>query len=206
MITRPCTQLSWKVNGGYSHNSTRRASFIKASRLCPSPRGVRLHYPTLKQVKITRTFRILPVSICASKIVIQPALFLAFIAFPLKDQPNRRLVAWTTTPWTLPSNLALCVHPDLDYVAVKPKGSDVENVVLECLLKSLYKKPADYTVVEKFKGSTLKGKQYIPPFTYFEHLDTGKFFHVLTGTFVTTDQGTGIVHQAPYFGEVSLTL
>jgi isoleucyl-tRNA synthetase len=126
----------------------------------------------------------------------------AFVAFPLKDQPNRRLIAWTTTPWTLPSNLALAVHPDLDYVVVKPKNSDVENVLLESALKSLYKKPAEYTVVEKFKGSTLKGKQYIPPFSYFEHLNTGKFYHVLTGTFVTTDQGTGIVHQAPYFGEI----
>jgi isoleucyl-tRNA synthetase len=129
----------------------------------------------------------------------------AFVAFPLVDKPNRRLIAWTTTPWTLPSNLALCVHPDLDYVAVKPKDSDVENVLLESALKSLYKKAGEYTVVEKFKGSTLKGKKYIPPFSYFESLDTGKFYHVLNGTFVTTDQGTGIVHQAPYFGEIDFS-
>uniref|UniRef100_A0AC34G5D4 Aminoacyl-tRNA synthetase class Ia domain-containing protein n=1 Tax=Panagrolaimus sp. ES5 TaxID=591445 RepID=A0AC34G5D4_9BILA len=111
----------------------------------------------------------------------------AFVAFPLVDQPNRRLIAWTTTPWTLPSNLALCVHPDLDYVAVKPKDSDVENVVLESAVKSLYKKSGEYTIVEKFKGSTLKGKKYIPPFSYFENLNTGKFYHVLTALCVHPD-------------------
>uniref|UniRef100_A0A7E4W0U0 Isoleucine--tRNA ligase, cytoplasmic n=1 Tax=Panagrellus redivivus TaxID=6233 RepID=A0A7E4W0U0_PANRE len=129
----------------------------------------------------------------------------AFVAFQLVENPNRRLVAWTTTPWTLPSNLALCVHPDLDYVAVKEPGSDVELVVLESAAKSLFKKGTKITTVEKFKGSTLKDKKYIPLFDYFKSQDVGQFYRVLNGTFVTTDQGTGVVHQAPYFGEIDYT-
>ena len=106
----------------------------------------------------------------------------------------------------MPSNLALCVHPDLEYVVIKEKASGVEYVLLESKIPSLYKKKEDYTLVEKFKGSALKDKKYIPLFDYFRHLDNGRFFHVLNATFVTTEQGTGIVHQAPYFGEVSLII
>lgn len=129
--------------------------------------------------------------------------FLAFVAFELVSKPNRFLVVWTTTPWTLPSNLAIAVHPEFDYVAVKCKKTSKELVVMKERVKELFSKPDDYTLVEEFKGATLKDLEYKPVFPYFEHLrETTKAFHVLLGDFITTDQGTGVVHQAPYFGEV----
>lgn len=77
---------------------------------------------------------------------------------------------------------------------------------MEQRLTELYKSSDLYTVLEKFKGKSLKGKEYFPLFNYFSHLKTDKssaIFTVLNNTFVTTDQGSGIVHQAPYFGEVN---
>ncbi|KAH7729468.1 isoleucyl-tRNA synthetase [Aphelenchoides avenae] len=135
------------------------------------------------------------------KDVVDPA---AFVGFALRDKPNRYLVAWTTTPWTLPSNLAIAVHPDLKYVAVKDKASGKELVVMEERVHQLYKSTDDYQVLETFDGKALSGKKYEPVFPYFRHLeDEGrKVFRVLLGTFITTDQGTGVVHQAPYFGEI----
>lgn len=129
----------------------------------------------------------------------------AFVAFSLVSNPKRSLVIWTTTPWTLPSNLAIAVHPDLDYVAVQPKGSENEYIMLKDRLTELWKKPDQYKILETFKGKTLEGQQYEPVFPYFAHRRETAF-RVLTGTFITTDQGTGCVHQAPYFGEVSSTL
>uniref|UniRef100_A0A915DCL4 Isoleucine--tRNA ligase, cytoplasmic n=1 Tax=Ditylenchus dipsaci TaxID=166011 RepID=A0A915DCL4_9BILA len=132
--------------------------------------------------------------------VVDPAVF---VAFALVENENRYLVAWTTTPWTLPSNMSICVHPDLDYVAVKDLASGKEYILLEQRLSEVYKKATSYEILEKFKGQVLKGKEYKPLFPYFEYLRAdGKTFRVLTATFITTDQGTGVVHQAPYFGEI----
>lgn len=137
------------------------------------------------------------------------------------DNSKEMLVAWTTTPWTLPSNLACAVHPDLDYVTVEGMIQRLSNcssvdrlfradgktgnhyILMEQRLCELYKKSDEYKVVRKFKGIELKDKTYKPLFPYFAHLkkEIGAF-RVLTGTFVTTDQGTGVVHEAPYFGEV----
>ncbi|KAI1715693.1 tRNA synthetases class I (I, l, M and v) domain-containing protein [Ditylenchus destructor] len=125
------------------------------------------------------------------------------VAFPLVENPNRYLIVWTTTPWTLPSNLAICVHPDLEYAVVKEVQSGREFILLEQRLQDLFKSASEYELVEKLNGKDLKGKQYKPVFAYFAHLaEGGKAFRVLNGTFVTTDQGTGVVHQAPYFGEI----
>ncbi|PIO55122.1 tRNA ligase class I, partial [Teladorsagia circumcincta] len=132
------------------------------------------------------------------KDVVDPAVC---IGFRLDENPNRMMVAWTTTPWTLPSNLALCVHPDLDYVIVKDPSSGLEYVVLEERLFEL--KNDNLEVLEKVKGRSFEGKTYEPLFPYFTYMKTEmNAFRVLCNTFVTTDQGTGIVHQAPYFGEV----
>uniref|UniRef100_A0A0N4Z237 Isoleucine--tRNA ligase, cytoplasmic n=1 Tax=Parastrongyloides trichosuri TaxID=131310 RepID=A0A0N4Z237_PARTI len=134
------------------------------------------------------------------KDVVDPA---CFIGFQQKDNKNRYFVAWTTTPWTLPSNLALCVHPELDYAIVEDKATGKELIMLECRLSELFKKPDMYNVIEKVKGITFKDMEYEPLFPYFAHLKKSiPVFKVLTGTFVTTDQGTGVVHQAPYFGEI----
>ncbi|KAJ3369980.1 isoleucine--tRNA ligase [Allomyces arbusculus] len=126
------------------------------------------------------------------------------VTFPLVNDANTAFLAWTTTPWTLPSNLALCVHPDFEYVKIKDQESGMHYILLEKRLDSIYKdlKKAKFTVVEKIKGSSLKGTEYVPLFDYFkaDFHKTGAF-RVLTDTYVTDDSGTGIVHQAPAFGE-----
>ena len=112
--------------------------------------------------------------------------------------PSYALI-WTTTPWTLPANLAICVGPDLDYVAVKDLKENVVYVLAEARLAAVYKKPEDYEVVERFKGSDLKGWTYEPLFPYLASQPGA--FKVLTDGFVSTEDGTGIVHIAPAYGE-----
>ena len=128
------------------------------------------------------------------------------IIFPALDEEGKELgysfLAWTTTPWTLPSNLALCMHPDLEYVKIKVKGhQDQVFVVMEALLSQLFKSPEEYEILDKAKGSTYKGQSYKPLFNYFVDKVGKNAFKVLNDTYVTSENGTGIVHQAPYFGE-----
>merc|ERR550525_2126080 len=127
------------------------------------------------------------------------------VSFPVDSLPGVSLVAWTTTPWTLPSNLALCVHPDMDYCKVKDNKSEKVYIMMEARLVELFKKPEDYTVLEKMKGTQLVGLTYTPLFPYFQHMKSEApgqgAFRVVTDTYVTSETGTGVVHQAPYFGE-----
>lgn len=125
------------------------------------------------------------------------------IGFPLIDDENTWLVAWTTTPWTLPSNIALAVHPDLEYVKIYDEEKKRHYILLEQLLKTLYKKPAaaKYKVVEKIKGKSLEGLRYKPLFDYFYDSFKDHGFRVILADYVTDDSGTGIVHQSPAFGE-----
>ncbi|WP_333619720.1 isoleucine--tRNA ligase [Dietzia sp.] len=112
-------------------------------------------------------------------------------------------LVWTTTPWTLPSNLAAAVHPDVDYVVVRPREGDFEGrsfVLAEARL-GVYEKEfgADAEVLATLKGAELEGTGYEPPFDFYAgHANA---FRILTAEYVTTDSGTGIVHQAPAFGE-----
>lgn len=91
------------------------------------------------------------------------------MSFPLVDDPNTSLLAWTTTPWTLPSNLALCVHPDFTYIKIHDQERDQNFIIHEKLLKTLYKDPkkAKYKKIAQFLGSDLKGWRYVPLFEYF---------------------------------------
>lgn len=116
---------------------------------------------------------------------------------------NKHLLAWTTTPWTLPSNLALCCNPDLDYVEVADPKSGVVYVCLESRLEFVFKKDYQtvYKILRKFKGSELRGLEYEPLFDYFKHFKKSGAFQVVTDGYVSAESGTGIVHQAPYFGE-----
>jgi len=124
------------------------------------------------------------------------------VSFPLDDEPDVSMVAWTTTPWTLPSNLALCVNPDMDYVKVKDNASGQKYILMEARLQEIFKKPAeDCTILSKFKGAELRGKSYKPLFNYYEGMKACGGFRVLCDGYVTADSGTGVVHQAPYFGE-----
>ncbi|KAF4125952.1 isoleucyl-tRNA synthetase [Geosmithia morbida] len=125
------------------------------------------------------------------------------IAFPLVDDPETNLLAWTTTPWTLPSHLGLAAHPEFEYIKIKDEKSGKNYIILEKLLSTLYKDPkkAKYTVIKKIRGKDMLGWKYQPPFDYFYEEYKDVAFKVLNATYVTADSGTGIVHQAPAFGE-----
>ncbi|KAL6854967.1 isoleucine--tRNA ligase [Amphichorda felina] len=125
------------------------------------------------------------------------------VSFPLLDDPETHLLAWTTTPWTLPSHLGLAVHPDFEYLKIKDEKSGKTYIILENLLSTLYKDPkkAKYSVLSKIRGKEMLGWRYQPLFDYFYEDFKDVAFKVLNATYVTADSGTGIVHQAPAFGE-----
>jgi len=112
---------------------------------------------------------------------------------------NAYALVWTTTPWTLPSNLAICAGADIDYVAVRDAGSGEVYVLAEARLSAYYKKEGEYEILKKFKGRDLEGLTYEPLFNYFK--DNPRSFRVLLDGFVSTEDGTGIVHMAPAYGE-----
>lgn len=122
-------------------------------------------------------------------------------AVSLADTLNKEtyLLAWTTTPWTLPSNLALVLGPDIDYVMVQD-GTE-RYILAEARLFSYYKNPEEYSVIWKKKGSELVGLSYDPLFPYFKEAVQQNAFRTFTGDYVSTEDGTGIVHTAPGFGE-----
>ncbi|KAL8144763.1 hypothetical protein AgCh_003100 [Apium graveolens] len=142
------------------------------------------------------------------------------VTFPIVDDSDgAAFVAWMTTPWTLPSNLALCVNANLVYVKVRNKVTGKIYVVAETRVSEL---PVDkaaqegenegssgakskngtdtYEVLDKFSGASLVGTKYVPLFDYFKDF-SDVAFKVVAGDYVTSDSGTGIVHCAPAFGE-----
>ncbi|MEY3365559.1 MAG: isoleucyl-tRNA synthetase [Actinomycetota bacterium] len=128
----------------------------------------------------------------AYKQVQDPALT---VAFTLED--GDKILAWTTTPWTLPSNLALAVAPDVTYVRVRHDGS--VYVLAKERLAAYERELEGAEVVGEIEGSALVGRKYQPLFPYFA--DQPNAFRILSGDFVTTADGTGVVHMAPGFGE-----
>mmetsp|Transcript_17173 Transcript_17173/g.17085 ORF Transcript_17173/g.17085 Transcript_17173/m.17085 type:complete len:320 (+) Transcript_17173:507-1466(+) len=122
------------------------------------------------------------------------------VSFPILSDPNTSFLAWTTTPWTLPANLAIAANPALDYVKIKVKNSDKHYILLEALLKSVCKEIGlqQYEVVQKLKGSEIVGLEYEPLFPYLNSYKERGCFKVYPGDFVTSDTGTGLVHCAPY--------
>jgi len=118
----------------------------------------------------------------------------------LPDLPTYCLI-WTTTPWTLPSNLAIAVGKDIEYVAVL-KNDKIYLIATSLLLK--YKNELDGEIIAKINGDELLGKTYHPIFNYFT--DQKNAFVILHGDFVTTEDGTGMVHIAPGFGEDDFNL
>ena len=121
-----------------------------------------------------------------------PALTVGF-----ELETGERILAWTTTPWTLPSNLALAVGADIDYVVVELDGQ--RYILAEALLPSYAAELGEATTVDAMKGSELVGRRYTPLFDYFA--DTANAFQVLAADFVSIADGTGVVHLAPGFGE-----
>ncbi len=121
------------------------------------------------------------------------------VRFELEDEPRTYILAWTTTPWTLPSNLALAVGEDISYVRVRD-GEDT-YILAEARISAYYRENDQYEIVEHLDGRDLAGSRYRPLFPYFSDLREIGAFTVHLGDFVTTEDGTGIVHIAPGFGE-----
>ena len=117
--------------------------------------------------------------------------------------PTVYLLIWTTTPWTLPENLMICAGADIDYVAVRDLTDDARPVYVmaKARLSSIFKKPEQYELVAEFKGDALKGTRYEPIFPYYADKAAEGAFRVLNDGYVTTDDGTGLVHIAPAYGE-----
>ena len=109
------------------------------------------------------------------------------------------LLIWTTTPWTLPGNLAITAGAELDYVAVRDKSDGAIYVLAKARLESVYKNAEDYELVAECAGGNLEGCEYEPLFPNFA--DTPGAFRVILGDFVTADDGVGFVHTAPAYGE-----
>lgn len=119
------------------------------------------------------------------------------VLFKLED--GRHLLVWTTTPWTLPSNLMIAVGEDIDYVEMQ---EGTERYILAAALKDRYKQQLQHaTQVGVLKGRDLVGLSYEPMFPYFKDLKAQGAFQVISGSFVSTEDGTGIVHIAPGFGQ-----
>jgi isoleucyl-tRNA synthetase len=136
-----------------------------------------------------------------------------FVRFPLVDEPSTALLVWTTTPWTLPSNQFAAVHPDLEYSVIE-ESEGRKLIVASALVEQVAAKAGlELKVASTCSGRDLLGRRYVPPFDYYYHsfrdvqgaLRGGAVEHVawriVPAMFVTTDSGTGVVHQAPAFGE-----
>ncbi len=136
-----------------------------------------------------------------------------FVFFPLSADSEIAFLAWTTTPWTLVSNMALVVNKDLDYVKVrlplpekdseKPlagyEGSIRYAILAEACLGRVFQQEVE--ILERYKGRDLEGWDYSPAYRFAEsHVDVSLAWKVTTGEYVTTEDGTGIVHTAPAFG------
>ncbi len=148
-----------------------------------------------------------------------------YVKFALEDEPGTYLLAWTTTPWTLPGNTAIAVNKNIDYVKVKV-GNDMLILAKETLQNVL--KGKEYSVLGEVKSKDLIGKKYKPVFPYYQKYfeskkentrpteprqtnsvgleSFGRVWQIWQADFVTTEKGTGIAHEAPAFGEDDMNL
>ena len=132
------------------------------------------------------------------KDVQDPAITVRFAA---EGEEQVFFIAWTTTPWTLPSNLALAVGSDIDYVKVRDHVDKVSYIMAEARLKTYFPKEDSYTIEARYRGKDLADRTFIPLFPYFVDQKEAGAFRVIESEHVTTEDGTGIVHMAPAFGE-----
>ncbi len=133
---------------------------------------------------------------------------------PDMEKGNTYFLAWTTTPWTLPSNLGLCMGAEVDYVKILDKESGDHYIFAEARLSAYYKDENDYQIIYRHKGKDFIGARYEPLFPYFSRLSDPTVcaeeskqkcadgaFRMFNADYVSTEDGTGIVHIAPAFGE-----
>jgi len=125
-----------------------------------------------------------------------------YLLFRCRDRDNTFFLVWTTTPWTLVANVALVVGKDLDYVEIQENTTGRHLILNRERLQVLFK-PEDYTLIRVMKGKDVLGMRYEP---LMDFLDAKKGYQVFDGDFVSTQEGTGIVHIAPAFGEDDMRL
>ena len=166
------------------------------------------------QGSVYRAYQIMPYStaLCTplshmeskqnEKMTQDPAVVVAFPLVNVEGMENTSLLAFTTTPWTLPSNLFVAVHPDFEYLVIIDEASGKQYCILEACLGSIYKnlKKAKYQVVKKVMGKDMIGWKYEPLFPYFREAYSD-CFQVIGADYVEAGEGTGLVHQAPAFGQ-----
>ncbi|MHB0988327.1 MAG: isoleucine--tRNA ligase [Bellilinea sp.] len=129
-----------------------------------------------------------------------------FVRLPLVDEPGTSLLVWTTTPWTLPGNVAVAAHPEVDYVVVEhplAEGGTERLILAEALVEKVFQGEA-VKVVNRLKGKALKGKRYQPLYTFLPVQKQA--YYVVLAEYVTTDDGTGFVHIAPAFGAEDMAI
>ena len=159
---------------------------------------------TLSQSEVTEGYKITKDLSCIAKFELADSLDFEKISGPVY------FLAWTTTPWTLIGNVALAVNKEIDYVLIKTKGKDNEYFVLAQKKLEAVFEGKDYDILAQFKGDKILGKKYKPLFDYYfkdknlSHRENG--WQVYHGDFVNIDEGTGIVHIAPAFGEDDMLL
>jgi isoleucyl-tRNA synthetase len=127
-----------------------------------------------------------------------------FVRMPLVDDPRTSLLIWTTTPWTLPGNVAIAANPDVDYVIIErdlPEGGSEKLILAQSLVGKVFRDEPVH-VYETFKGKKLKDLRYRPLFKFI--LPDKPAYYVVMEDFVTTEDGTGLVHIAPAFGAEDL--
>jgi len=123
-----------------------------------------------------------------------------YVKVAVKNEPNTFIVIWTTTPWTLPSNLALAMNPNMDYVKVKDVKTNEIYILANFGLDNLYGKlmlSPKFDLISQHKGIEFNNVEYVPIFNYYSH----RTFKVVMGDFVEEGSGSGIVHLAPAFGQ-----
>jgi isoleucyl-tRNA synthetase len=164
--------------------------------------------------QVYRAYRIMPYStaLCTplslmeskdnEKMTQDPAVLVSFPVLDIEGKENTSLVVYTTTPWTLPSNLLIAVHADFEYLEILDEKSGCQYIMMESGLSMLYKDPkkAKYKVLNKIKGKDMVGWRYKPLFNYFTQ-DFSDCFQVIAADYVEAGEGTGLVHQAPAFGQ-----
>ena len=124
------------------------------------------------------------------------------VSFPIEEESDTEFLAWTTTPWTLISNLALMVGPEIDYVKVWDKKALKHYILAKSRLETYFKDANDYEIKAEMKGKALENLHYRPLFDYFAERRKKGAFRVLVEEGVSLEEGTGIVHSAPAFGEL----
>lgn len=131
--------------------------------------------------------------------------------FELVDEPGTYVLAWTTTPWTLPGNTALAIHQDIKYVKVESVTESVTSyfILAKTKVEEYFKNSGEVKVIEEFKGNLLIGKSYRPVFPYFKNTEIENkenIWKIWHADFITEDSGTGIAHEAPAFGAEDMEL